>query len=98
MPGGATTICLSDHMRSKMSARAITDARIRGQIGQPAACMIDHTDFHSRRLAAQGVHSSVATAIRQGEAAQAGASLPQRQNRTRGCFKRVNVAVNRSEV
>jgi hypothetical protein len=37
MPGGATTALRSDHKRSKMSASATIDAKINGQIGQPAA-------------------------------------------------------------
>ncbi len=37
MPAGATTDCRSDHSRSKMSASAMTEATISGQIGQPAA-------------------------------------------------------------
>ena len=40
---GATALRRSDHNRSKMSASAITDAKIRSQIGQPAAWMMDHT-------------------------------------------------------
>ena len=36
-PAGATALCRSDHSRSKMSARAMTEAMIRSQIGQPAA-------------------------------------------------------------
>jgi hypothetical protein len=35
--------CRNDHMRSKISDSAITEAKISGQIGQPAAWMIDHT-------------------------------------------------------
>jgi len=37
MPGGATTLCRSDHIRSRISASAMIDAKISGQIGQPAA-------------------------------------------------------------
>ncbi len=40
---GATTDWRSDHRRSKMSASAMIEARISGQIGQPAAWMMDHT-------------------------------------------------------
>ncbi len=40
---GATTLWRSDHRRSKMSASATIDAMISGQIGQPAAWMMDHT-------------------------------------------------------
>jgi hypothetical protein len=47
MPDGATTLWRSDHIRSNISASAITDANISGQIGQPAAWMIDHTRWHS---------------------------------------------------
>ena len=42
-PAGATTLRRSDHKRSKISARAMTEARISGQIGHPAAWMMDHT-------------------------------------------------------
>src|SRR5512144_91382 len=43
MPAGATRRWRSDHRRSKISASAMIDAMISGQIGQPAAWMSDHT-------------------------------------------------------
>jgi hypothetical protein len=39
--------CRNDHMRSKISYSATTEAKISGQIGQPAAWMIDHTSKFS---------------------------------------------------
>ena len=42
-PAGATTDCRSDHRRSNISASATMDAKISGQIGQPAAWIRDHT-------------------------------------------------------
>src|SRR6185312_15225304 len=41
--GGATTLLRSDHRRSRISASAMTEAKISGQIGQPAAWTMDHT-------------------------------------------------------
>src|SRR5438552_360469 len=49
MPTGATTLWRNDHSRSRISAKAMTDAKISGQIGQPAAWMIDHTTRVLRR-------------------------------------------------
>ena len=43
MPCGATMLCRKDHMRSNIRESATIDAKISGQIGQPAAWMIDHT-------------------------------------------------------
>src|ERR1700676_1523009 len=64
MPGGATRFCRSDHMRSKINARAMTDAKISGHMGHPAAWMIDHTE---RTLSKRSVNSSVYPVIRQGD-------------------------------
>ena len=38
-----TTFCRSDHMRSPMIASAMTEHRISGQIGHPAASMMENT-------------------------------------------------------
>ena len=59
--------CRNDHMRSKISDSAITEAKISGQIGQPAAWMIDHTSKDSTWGKRD---SSVATTIRQAELAR----------------------------
>jgi hypothetical protein len=46
-PGGATMLCRSDQSRSRIKASAMMDAKISGQIGQPAAWMSDHTGQRS---------------------------------------------------
>ncbi len=38
-----TAACRNDHMRSPMIASAMTEHRISGQIGHPAASMMDNT-------------------------------------------------------
>jgi len=45
----------------------MTDAKIKGQIGQPAAWMIDHTTCVSSM---QSVHSSLVAVVRQAAAAK----------------------------
>jgi hypothetical protein len=40
-------LCRSDQSRSRIKASAMMDAKISGQIGQPAAWMSDHTGQRS---------------------------------------------------
>ena len=66
MFAGATTLWRSDHRRSKMSASATIDAMISGQIGQPAAWMMDHT-LEVAPLCEKRRKRSLMPPIRQGE-------------------------------
>jgi hypothetical protein len=43
MPAGATMLWRSEYSRSKINASATTDAMMSGQIGHPAAWIMDHT-------------------------------------------------------